>query len=139
MTSFKINLLELADSGGVVIQNKRSELLDKVKMIYKNSSNRIDLQNAKFVKNWLFYWLNDSTKSDLFLAKSYFLERLLDRHYSYQVEYDWKDLKGILFFGINLESVKNLKEFEKILRSPLFHLQLQKYLPNPPTESSISV
>lgn len=129
MASFKINLLELADSGGVVIQNKRSELLDKVRMTFTDSSNRIDLQNEKFVKNWLSYWLKDSTRSDLFLAKSYFLERILDRHYSYQKEYDWKDLKELLFFGIHLQSVKTLKEFEKILRSPLFHLQLQKYLP----------
>lgn len=78
MASFKINLLELADCGGVVIQNKKSDLLNKVIMIYKDSSNKIDLQNAKFVKNWLSYWLKDLTRSDLFLAKSYFLERLFD-------------------------------------------------------------
>lgn len=129
MASFKINLLELADSAGVIIQNKRSELLNKVRIILKNSDNQIDLQNAKFVKNWLSCWLKNSTRSDLFLAKSYFLARILDRHYSYQKEYDWKDLKGLLFFGIHLQSVKTLKEFEKILGSPLFHLQLQKYLP----------
>ncbi len=104
--------------------------MDRVKIVLKDSSNRIDFQNAKFVKNWLMYWLIESKRSDLFVAKSYFLERLMVRHYSFQTQYDWKDLKGILFFVKYLSSIKNLPEFEKTLRSPFFHLQLQKYLPS---------
>lgn len=130
MDTFKLNLLELTDCVGLVNLNRESDLLKRVKPIIRNFLNTQDYQNSKFVVNWLSKLISDEFSSSLYLAKLYFLEKLIDRHYSFQDEYHWQELKGLLFFAIKLNGLQNLEELEMTLKNPLFHSQLKKYLPS---------
>ena len=131
MYIFKLNLLELIDCIGLVNLNRESNLLKRTKATINKSPETEDYQNAKFAVKWLSKVIGDDFKTDLYLAKLYFLEKLIVRHYSYEEYYDWHDLKGLLFFAVRLGGLQNLKEFEMTLKNPLFHSQLSKYLPLP--------
>lgn len=130
MQSFKISILELADCGGLVNLNRKSHLLKRIKENIRKDPDSEEYTNSKFVISLLSKLIGSDLKSDIYIAKVYFLEKLIDRHYSYQMEYKWHDLKALLFFVIRLDGIRNFKELEMTLTNPLFHIQIRKYLPS---------
>jgi hypothetical protein len=92
--------------------------------------------NIKFKVKLVRYSLNikDTDCKELI---NFVFEKHIDKFYDWRREYDWYELKSVLFFFIFFRNVSSSKELFKKLENRKTLFLFEKYVPNPNVEMVI--
>ncbi|MCU0446761.1 MAG: hypothetical protein MUE85_17780 [Microscillaceae bacterium] len=87
-----------------------------------------NIQNLKFLCRVSNLVLSTQHNEDVFYLLRYFFNVFLEKNFDYDKEYNWYEIKSVLFFCHYLSAAKDFKDFSQRILNPIFHQTIQKYL-----------
>jgi|SRR5690242_3692577 len=127
---YKINLTDLSKIAhlGYFVENQSA--LNQMRFCLKSeveeSQWKQNIQNIKFAVRFARSVLIVES-SIVQTSMKYFLNLFIEKHYNYQDEYNWQDLKPLLLLVNYLKQASNFKSFSKQILNPHLHRFLLNY------------
>ena len=128
---YKITLTDLCKLAHLADFIEYQSALDRIRFYLKSdleeNSYKQNHQNIKFlvsVANSIHLQENETVQVSI----KYFLNLFIEKHYSYDLEYNWQQLKPVLLLVNYLETATDFKSFGKQILNPHLHSLLLKYL-----------
>lgn len=130
---YKITLLNLSKASGLGYSpdmlNSVSELKKYLYADFKEKDEcRQNKENIKFVIHVANGITANAGKENILASMQYFVNLFIEKHYDYNREYNWQELKPLLVLVNYLKTATDLKSFEKHILNPHLHNLLLKYL-----------
>jgi hypothetical protein len=130
---YKINLLNLSKASGLGYSpdmlNSVSELKTYLRADLKEKDQLLqNKENIKFVLHVANSITANYSNKNTFPLMQYFVNLFIEKHYDYNTEYNWQELKPLLVLVNYLKTATDFKSFEKQILNPHLHTLLLKYL-----------
>jgi len=130
---YKITLLNLSKASGLGyspdMQNSVIELKTYLRAGFKEEDQRLqNKENIKFVIHVANAITANYSNKNVFASIQYFVNLFIEKHYDYNTEYNWQEMKPLLLLVNYLKTATNFKSFKKQILNPHLHTLLLKYL-----------
>ncbi len=87
-----------------------------------------NIQNLKFLCRVSHLVLSTRKNEAVCVSLRHFLAIFLEKNFDFAKEYNWYEMKSVLFFCHYLSAATNFKDFSTRILSPIFHETMRKYL-----------
>jgi len=115
---YKITLLNLSKASGLGYSPDMLDSVSELKTYLRADLKEKDqwLQNKENIK-FVLHVANGITANysnkNIFTAMQYFINLFIEKHYDYNTEYNWQELKPLLVLVNYLTTATDFKSFEK--------------------------
>lgn len=130
---YKITLLNLSKASALGyspdMQNSLTELKTYLKADIKEEDQWLqNKENIKFVIHVAKGIAANAQNENVFVYMQHFINLFIEKHYDYNREYNWQELKPLLLLVNYLKTATDFKSFRKQILNSHLHSLLLKYL-----------
>lgn len=130
---YKITLLNLSKASGLGYSPDMLDSVSELKTYLRADLKEKDQwlqnkENIKFVLHVANAITANYSNKNTFPLMQHFVNLFIEKHYDYNTEYNWQELKPLLVLVNYLTTATDFKSFEKQILNPHLHTLLLKYL-----------